>query len=151
MTEAHTQAVTLHYRMVIPSHDPREHEATKKDFDAIHRRQRPTARCYVGQHIGYAECRDAQGNPAPAPESGPQPGLELHHTHIEDCLANSVSLTAIEVDYPGVSDPSEVGAWVNSAANLRWLCAYHHRGTSGVHVVAHAAWESVNYVPGLIA
>jgi hypothetical protein len=52
---------------------------------------------------------DAQFDLAPPPEDGgEQPGLELHHSHIEFSLQNGVSLKALEKDYPGVSNPNEI-------------------------------------------
>lgn len=149
--KAHTRAVTLRYRMVYPEHDPRGHEATAKDFAHIHRTQRKTARCFVGERLGFGECRDAQGSPAAIGDDGVQSGLELHHAHIEDALINGVDLAALEHDYPGISNAAEVGKWAQSPENLRWLCAYHHRGAAGAHSIAHAAWESGLYVPGLIS
>ena len=55
-----------------------------------------------------------------------------------------------EVDYPGISNAEEVGKWIESEANFRFLCAYHHRGAAGAHTSAHADWEASQYVFGLI-
>jgi hypothetical protein len=138
----------MHY----PAHEPRAEDPHYVDFEHFHRKHRATARCYVGQRIGYGDCKDAQGNAAPPPTVGLQPGLELHHTHIEEALKNAVDLAAMEVDYPGISNRYEVGAWVNdpSGANFRWLCAYHHRGAAGAHSASHSDWEGEQYIKGLI-
>jgi hypothetical protein len=77
-------------------------------------------------------------------------GLELHHAHIEFALQQGVDLAALEVDYPGVSDPDAVGAWVESADNLRWLCVHHHRGPAGAHSITHSDFEAQQYVLGLV-
>lgn len=148
---AHDGAQSHHYLLHFPEHPARTDDPHYKDFDAYHRRTRPTARCYVGERVGYSDCRDAQGNPAePTGNGGYQPGLELHHAHIEFSLQNGVSLAALEKDYPGVSNPDEVGAWVETEANFRWLCAFHHRGAGGAHTASHSDWEAQQYVLGLI-
>jgi len=59
-------------------------------------------------------------------------------------------LAWLEIDYPGVSNPDEVGAWVESAQNLVWLCTRHHRGDLGVHVLTSADYEAMRYVKGLV-
>jgi hypothetical protein len=147
---AHDHQVHNSYVIHYPDHAPREGDPQYKDFNAYHRKTRKTARCHVGQRIGYESCKDAQGNPCP-PAGDSQPGLELHHAHIEFALLNGVSLTALEMDYPGVSDPESVGKWVESAENLRWLCVHHHRGLAGAHKVAHSDWEGSRYINGLIS
>ena len=80
-----------------------------------------------------------------------QPGLELHHAHVEFSLQNGIDLTALEVDYPGISDTTSVGAWVETGANFRWLCAYHHRGAAGAHTATHSDWEASQYIKQLIS
>jgi hypothetical protein len=76
--------------------------------------------------------------------------LELHHSHIEFALLNSVELKWLEAVYPGVSDPESVGAWVESAANLMWLCLFHHRGIGGVHRLDASNYEAEKFVRGLV-
>jgi hypothetical protein len=148
---AHDQVVHHDYLIHYPPHDPREGDPHYADFNAYHRRTRKTARCYIGERIGYHQCQDPQGNAClPPDDGGEQPGLELHHTHIEFALQNGVNLEALEKDYPGVSDPDKVGAWVESGTNFRWLCCRHHRGIAGAHTLAHADYEASQYVPGLV-
>ena len=151
MTDAHTQAESHHYWMHFPAHPARADDPHYVDFEHYHREHRITARCYIGEHIGFDECRDAQGKAAAAVDGKPQPGLELHHAHVEFSLQNGVNLAALERDYPGISDPTQVGAWVESGANFRWLCAYHHRGASGAHTATHSDWEASQYVQNLIS
>lgn len=136
----------MHY----PAHPAREGDPHYKDFHAYHKKNRPTARCYIGERIGFEECRDAQGQLALPPEGKPQPGLELHHAHVEFSLVNSVDFKALALDYPGIDDPDSVGAWVESGANFRWYCAYHHRGSSGAHNASHSDFEASQYIHGLI-
>jgi len=149
---AHTAAQTHRYMMHFPEHPTREGDPNYVDFKHYHDKTRGTARCYIGERIGFHECRDAQGRLAPAPEhAGPQAGLELHHAHIEFSLQNGVSLSALAKDYPGIDDPNKVGAWVESGDNFRWLCAWHHRGAAGAHTASHSDWEASQYVMGLIS
>ncbi len=149
---AHRQSESHRYLMHFPPHPARESDPHYADFDHYHRKTRGTARCYIGERIGFGDCLDAQGRPCPPTDGGAeQPGLELHHAHVEFSLQNGISLTALEKDYPGISDPNQVGSWVESEANFRWLCAFHHRGAAGAHTAAHADWEASQYVLGLIS
>ena len=148
---AHDGKQTHRYLMHFPEHPARASDPHYVDFNHYHTTHRDTARCHIGERIGFDECMDAQGRPAPPPEDGgKQPGLELHHAHVEFSLQNGISLTALEHDYPGISDPDRVGEWVESETNFRWLCAWHHRGAAGAHTASHADWEASQYVRGLI-
>jgi hypothetical protein len=148
---AHDQRVSHAYLVHYPEHPARVRDPHYKDFDAYRRRTRAAARCYVGERVGYQDCRDDQGRPClPSGDGGVQPGLELHHAHVEFALTNGISLAALEEDYPGISDPSQVGAWVESGANFRWLCVAHHRSQIGAHAAAHADFEASCYVLGLL-
>lgn len=136
---AHDQKITRHYVVHYPEHAPRDGDPHYKDFNAYRRKTKDTAQCAVGLHRGdFSEC--ALDKP-----------LELHHAHIEFSLQNGVDLQWLEVDYPGVSDPNEVGAWVESAENLVWLCLFHHRGPGGVHTTTASDFEAEKYVRGLIS
>lgn len=148
--QAHSQRVSHSYVIAYPEHPAREGDPHYADFHAYHRAHRAAARCYIGQRIGFSECRDAQGAPAPPALDGVQPGLELHHAHVEFSLVNGISLAALEVDYPGIGNPDQVGAWVESGANFRWYCAYHHRSQAGAHSASHADFEASAYVLSLI-
>ena len=153
MTEVpgHEAAQSHRYVVHFPPHPARTSDPHYADFNAYHHRTRATARCYVGERVGWGDCRDAQGKPCPPPEGpGQQPGLELHHAHVEFSLQNGVSLAALEKDYPGISDPDQVGSWIESDANFRWLCVFHHRGPGGAHTASHSDWEAQQYVFGLI-
>jgi hypothetical protein len=148
--QEHVQTESHKYLMHFPDHPARKDDPHYADFNHYHKKFRSTARCFIGEYIGFGECKDAQGKLAPAPETGEQPGLELHHAHIEFSLQNGVDLSALEKDYPGISDSSQVGAWVESGDNFMWLCAFHHRGAAGVHTAAYADWEASKYIKGLI-
>jgi hypothetical protein len=151
MTAAHDQTVTRRYVVHYPEHDARENDPHYVDFNHYHRTTRATARCIEGERLGFDTCLDAQGNPALPVGDGEQPGLELHHAHIEFAIQNGVDLTLLEREYPGVSNADELGAWVESAANLIWVCAYHHRGHPGFHVASKSDWEGEQFVRGLVS
>ena len=112
IVSAHDQAETHHYIMHFPPHPAREDDPHYVDFDHYHREHRATARCFIGERVGFDECLDAQGHSAAPPEGGgEQPGLELHHAHVEFSLQNGVDLKALEVDFPGISDPTRRAGW----------------------------------------
>lgn len=148
MTDAHDQISTHRYLVHFPPHPARTSDPHYKDFDHYHRKT-ATARCYIGERIGFDDCTDAQSVPVSVDDTGQMSGLELHHAHIEFALQQGVDLAALEVDYPGVSNPNEVGAWVETAANFRWLCVFHHRGMGGAHTITHSDFEAEQYVRGL--
>jgi hypothetical protein len=130
---AHDQTITRHYVVHYPAHDPRSGDPHYTDFEAFRRRTHATARC------AFANTDCDTTHP-----------LELHHAHIEFALANAIDLSVLESVYPGVSDPTQVGAWVESAANLEWLCRFHHRGHGGAHVATASDFEAEKFVRGLI-
>jgi hypothetical protein len=151
-TPAHDAVQSHRYLVHFPAHPPREDDPHYVDFDHYHRKYRATARCYVGERVGFGDCRDQHGAPCPPPaDGGLQPGLELHHAHVEFSLQQGIDLKALEVDFPGISDATSVGAWVESDVNFRWLCVFHHRGPGGAHTACHSDWEGSQYIPGLIS
>jgi hypothetical protein len=133
---AHTQVAEHRYLMHYPEHPARSQDPHYVDFEHYRRTHIKTAKCAIGEHRDdYSEC---------------QGGLELHHAHVEFSLQNGIDLSWLEVDYPGISDPANVGAWVESGANLVFLCEAHHRGSGGVHVASASDYEAEKYVKGLI-
>lgn len=135
---AHLQKASHTYFVNYPAHPARTSDPHYRDFEEYRRRTKSTAQCATGLHRGdFSEC------------SLDKP-LELHHAHIEFSLQNGVDLSWLEKDYPGVSDPDSVGAWIETADNLEWLCEAHHRGPGGVHVASSADFEAEKYVRGLI-
>jgi len=136
--EEHDGNITHHYTIHYPAHPERTSDPHYKDFNAYRNRTKDTAKCAIGLHRNdFSEC-DLKSP------------LELHHSHIEFSLQNGVELKWLEADYPGVSDPDTIGAWIETAANLEWLCLFHHRGHGGVHTAAYADVEAEKYVRGLI-
>ena len=136
MTDAHDQTASNRYVVHYPAHEPREGDVHYADFNHFRQLTKATAKCSIGAHRqDFSECEGQ---------------LELHHAHIEFSLQNGVDLAWLETDYPGVSNPEEVGAWVESADNLEWLCEKHHRGVGGIHHAAYSDFEAQKYVRNLI-
>lgn len=135
-TPSHDQKVSHDYLVHYPEHPPRKSDPHYKDFEAFRRRTRKTAKCAFAVRIGdFSLCEGV---------------LELHHTHVEFALQNGIDLALLERDYPGISDPKSVGAWVESADNLTWYCSKHHRGHGGVHCASSADFEAEHYIRKLI-
>lgn len=135
---AHLQRVTNSYTIAYPAHEPREDDPHYRDFEDYRRRTKASAVCAFGASLGgdFSLCAG---------------GLELHHAHIEFALANGVDLSLLEARYPGVSDASQVGAWVESADNLTWLCEKHHRSHGGVHHASASDFEAEHFIRNLIS
>jgi hypothetical protein len=139
MTEAHKQVVTHRYTILYPAHEPRKSDPHYVDFEAYRKAHVQTAVCAFALRTGDdSECD--HDHP-----------LELHHAHIEFALQNGVDLRLLERDYPGVSNPDEVGAWVESGQNLVFYCRAHHRGPGGVHSATSSDFEAEHYVRQLIS
>lgn len=137
MTDAHDGVVTNHYTIHYPEHPERASDPHYKDFNHFRESTKATAKCSIGGARGdFSECGG---------------GLELHHSHIEFSMQNGVDLKWLESEYPGVSNPDEVGAWVESADNLEWLCEVHHRGAGGIHHAAASDFEAERFVRNLIS
>jgi hypothetical protein len=136
---AHDQPFAHRYTVHYPDHAPRQDDPHYVDFEAYRKRTKATARCRFAVDRGDAS------------ECDKDHPLELHHAHIEFALQNGVDLALLERDYPGVSDPTQVGAWVESAANLEWYCRAHHRSVAGVHEASVSDYEAEHYVRNLIS
>jgi hypothetical protein len=135
-TPEHDQKITHRYSIHYPEHSPRKSDPNYVDFEHFRRQTHKTAKCAIGLHRNdFSECKGE---------------LELHHAHVEFALQNGIDLAWLEKDYPGISDPNTVGAWVESDANLLWLCLEHHRGAHGVHLLSSSDFEAQRYVRGLI-
>lgn len=143
-TPAHDQKITHGYTVHYPEHEPRQDDPHYRDFTHFREQNIKTAKCAFGEERGdFSECN-------PGEESWPK-GLELHHSQIEFALTNAVDLALLERKYPGVSNPDELGAWVESGNNLTFLCTFHHRGHGGVHVASSSDYEAERFIKGLIS
>jgi hypothetical protein len=161
---AHAGKQTHNYTMHYPPHPARTDDPHYVDFNHFHRKYGPTARCMFAVRFepegaaapvlsgpdgtGYAHRLIGAGEAVAGCDTAHP--MELHHAHVEFSLQQGVDLSVLERDYPGISDPDEVGAWVESGENFEWLCVFHHRGHGGVHVAAAADFEAERYVRGLI-
>lgn len=138
----HVQAHSSHYDVHYPAHGSRPDDPHYRDFNHLHREIKKDPErylCAVGKRRGdYSDCT------LDLP-------LEMHHTHIEWALQNGVDLALMEHQYPGVSDPEALGAWVESAENLEMLCQFHHRGHGGAHVSSASDFEGQHFIKRLIS
>jgi hypothetical protein len=158
VTDAHDQAETHRYVVHYPPHPARVDDPHYVDFTAFHRKHGPDARCAIGLRFddGTPPTRQADkphrliGTGEIAAGCDTTSPIELHHAHVEFSMQNGVDLAVLERDYPGISNPDEVGAWVESGANFEWLCVAHHRGHGGAHVASASDFEAERYVRGLI-
>jgi hypothetical protein len=158
LTAAHDQATTHRYVMHYPEHPARTDDPHYVDFNHYHRLHGPDARCTIALQFddGTPPARQPDaphrlwgvGEVRASCDPGP---MELHHARIEFSLQSGVDLAALEKDYPGISDPLAVGAWVESEANFEWLCPFHHRGHGGAHVASASDFAAEHYVRGLIS
>jgi hypothetical protein len=135
---AHPQTITHNYVVHYPEHPARTSDPNYVDFEAYARANKPTAKC-------------AFWNSADSDQCTLDKPLELHHKVIEFSLQNGIDLAWLETDYPGISDPNSVGAWVESANNLEVLCRSHHRSYGGVHASTASDFEAEKYVKNLIS
>jgi hypothetical protein len=142
---AHDQPVLHRYALHYPDHEPRVKDPHYKDFHHWREQHKADAKCQFGVDRGgdFSECD-------PGPDQWPD-GLEVHHSEIEFALQNEVDLGLLERKYPGVSNPDEVGEWVESGDNLMWLCGFHHRGHAGVHVASASDFTAEHFVRKLIS
>lgn len=141
-TPSHDQSVDHHYVIHYPQHEPREHDPHKPDFEEYRRRRKAAGTYYcdfAAQHRG--------GDTSECDLTKP---LECHHKIIEFALANGVDLALLEPDYPGVSKQG-IGAWIDTAPNLEMLCAFHHRGHGGKHILSVSDYEAELYIRQLIS
>ena|ERR1017187_7464384 len=132
VTPAHNQVFKHSYTIHYPAHEPRQDDPHYVDFESYRKAHIATAVCplaYTGECGG---------------------GFELHHAEVEYAMQNEIDLAWLERDYPGISDPANVGAWVESGQNLVFYCENHHRGAGGVHNATASDWQAERYVKGLI-
>lgn len=135
---AHEQSMTKRYTVAFPEHPARTSDPHYKDFEH-----------YRKTHVDSAVCEFALRRGGDTSECAG--GLELHHSHVEFSMQQGVDLKYLEQDFPGISDPNEVGAWVESEENFMFLCAKHHRGHGGIHNASASDYEASHYVHNLIS
>jgi hypothetical protein len=134
---AHAQHIGHQYIVNYPSHYPRVGDPNYIDFEH-----------YRKAHVATAKC--AYANDADSDQCVLDKPLELHHKVIEFSLQNGVDFAILERDFPGISDPTQVGAWVESDPNFVFYCQYHHRGHGGVHTASSSDFTAEKYVKDLI-
>jgi hypothetical protein len=122
----------MHY----PEHGPRVGDPHYVDFNHYRKMHVGSAKCKFWDSANPEECTDR---------------LELHHAFVEFALTNNVDFAVLERDFPGISNPNEVGAWVESDQNFEWLCSFHHRGHGGAHTASASDFTAERYVKDLIS
>jgi hypothetical protein len=138
---AHNQKFTHSYIVHYPAHAPRANDPHKWDFDQWKKRRREanTYHCdFAKDHRGGDESECDLKHP-----------LEAHHKVVELAMMNEIDFALMETDFPGIS-AQEVGAWIDSDANLTLLCINHHRGPMGVHCASASDFGSTFYIRNLI-
>lgn len=121
--------MTLHLREHVEDHAPREDDPHYHLFERAKARlkQQGLWKCIIADEL-------CEGEP------------ELHHTHIEFSLINSVDrdkvARALGLDFESDEDFQQ---WVESPANLEVLCAAHHRTHYGIHMMPGPLWEALRY------
>lgn len=138
LVTAHDQKITHTYVVHYPAHYPRVGDPHYIDFEHYRKAHEATARCAFADSAGADQC--VTDKP-----------LELHHRIIEFSLQNGVDFAVLEKDFPGISNPDAVGAWVESDQNFEFLCTYHHRGAGGAHVASASDYAAERYVKDLIS
>lgn len=133
---AHPQKTTHSYLMHYPAHPAREEDPHYVDFEHYRKTHIKDARCAYADSADKDHCTTQ---------------LELHHKIVEFSLQNGVDFAVLERDFPGISNPNEVGAWVESDQNFEFLCSFHHRGHGGVHTASASDFVAEKYVKGLIS
>jgi len=136
---AHDQLMVHRYTVHYPAHEPREKDPHYAELREFKRRRKAAGTYYCDWgHAHYADECDT---------SHP---LEAHHSVIEDAMFNEVDMVLLERDYPGISAPGVVGAWLDGEHNLMLLCRVHHRSAQGVHTASASDFEAESYVRRLI-
>lgn len=135
MTDAHLQKETHRYVVNFPAHEPRTEDPHYHAFNEYRKTHVATAKCYVGQRVGFDECEGT---------------LELHHHFLEFAVINEVYLAALEVDFPEIDTPEKAASWAETDGNFMWLCSRHHRGPGGAHNATFADFSAEEYVRDLI-
>jgi hypothetical protein len=135
---AHSETVSHTYIIAYPPHPARKDDPHYVDFEAYRKRTEATAVCSWGAEVGdFSECGG---------------GLQLHHSHVEFAFQNGIDFSHLEFAYPGISDPTTVGAWVEGAQNLIWLCEKHHIGAgSGIHELDAADYDASHFVKSIFS
>lgn len=136
----HDQSFTHTYIVHYPSHYPRETDPFYRTFEEYRRKTKDTAQCQFGLDRGgdFSECDLTTP-------------LELHHAHIEFAMMNAITYALLEPYYPGISTPTALGQWIESAKNLLYLCRWHHRGHGGVHCATQSDFEASHFIRKLLS
>jgi len=116
----HLRKMTLRFALYYPEHERRsessEYRATRKTI-------------IDERNIGCWVC-------------GVHDNRELHHFVIEWSMANAIDFKKLKKDHPEAAKYETLQKFVDSADNMRVLCAEHHRHKGyGIHMLDFPEWE----------
>ena len=85
---------------------------------------------------------------APCERCGTRDNLELHHWYLEWAYSEAIDWDKVRADHPGFDWGSFVAAedFIDSAYNLRVLCADDHRGPNGIHSTPFPIYNARKYL-----
>ena len=80
---------------------------------------------------------------------GSRESREVHHAYVEWAFSEAVDWEKVKADHPGFDWSTFTAAedFIDSAYQMRVLCAEHHRGKDrGVHMIPQPVWIIQKYV-----
>ena len=129
MTDAHSQALTLHLITNVPEHAPREDDPHYHLFNQAKERIKKQGlwKCIVNDDL-------CSGGP------------ELHHSNIEfSQIGSTDSYKVAEAFGLHFENDEDFQAWIESPGNLEVLCVAHHRTHFGIHAIPAPLWDALRF------
>ena len=129
MTDAHSQALTLHLITNVPEHAPREDDPHYHLFNQAKERIKKQGlwKCIVNDDL-------CSGGP------------ELHHSNIEFSQIGSTDSSKVAEAFGlHFENDEDFQAWIESPGNLEVLCVAHHRTHFGIHAIPAPLWDALRF------
>ena len=129
MTDAHSQALTLHLITNVPEHAPREDDPHYHLFNQAKERIKKQGlwKCIVNDDL-------CSGGP------------ELHHSNIEFSQIGSTDSSKVAEAFGlHFESDEDFQAWIESPGNLEVLCVAHHRTRFGIHDIPAPLWDALRF------
>jgi len=129
MTDAHSQALTLHLITNVPEHAPREDDPHYHLFNQAKERIKKQGlwKCIVNDDL-------CSGGP------------ELHHSNIEFSQIGSTDSSKVAEAFGlHFESDEDFQAWIESPGNLEVLCVAHHRTHFGIHAIPAPLWDALRF------
>lgn len=119
------QRQTLRLLWHYPAHEARATDPHYRVFEATRRRLRASTlwRCAV------RGCTNTD--------------LEVHHSKVEFALQNGIDLGEFNAEYGLDLNAAQFHDFIQREGNAEVICALHHRGVLGVHVLPEPAWRAL--------